>query len=488
MTKVQRHSIARKLTWMNLLVSGAALLLACSAFIGYDWVTFRQNTVRNLSVQAEMIGANCVTALVFNDPQSAANTLSAPKASRNILSAHIYTLEGKPFAAYWRGSVGVAGAMDAIPPGQNEIHRLENGKVELEQLIVFQGKPTGIVYMESDLKAIYQRLERYVAIAAMVLMISLLAALLVSAIFRRAIAQPIVELAEVARIVSRDKNYSVRAAPGEASDELSLLIRAFNEMLSQIQLRDEALQRAQDQLEKRVEDRTKQLAAANKELEAFSYSVSHDLRAPLRSIDGFSMAVLEDYGDRLDEAGKEYLHRVRGATQRMAVLIDDLLNLARITRAEMHSEELSLSAMAKSIADDLRKTEPGRHAEFLIRDDLTAQGDVRLLRVVMENLLGNSWKYTSRHENARIEFGCQRKGDTDTFFVRDDGAGFDPRHAARLFGAFQRLHGMTEFPGVGVGLATVQRIIHRHGGEIWAESEIEKGATFYFTLRSVSPN
>ena len=358
----------------------------------------------------------------------------------------------------------------------------------MEQLILFQGKPTGIVYIESDLKAIYQRLERYVAIAAMVLMISLLAALLVSAIFRRAIAQPIVDLAEVARVVSRDRNYSVRAAPGEASNELSLLIQAFNEMLAQIQQREEALQRAQDDLEQRVEDRTKQLAAANKELEAFSYSVSHDLRAPLRSIDGFSMAVLEDYGDRLDDTGKEYLHRVRGATQRMAVLIDDLLNLARVTRTEMHPEELSLSAMAKSIADDLRKTEPSRHAEFLIRDDLTAQGDVRLLRVVMENLLGNSWEYTSRHENARIEFGCQRKDNTDTFFVRDDGAGFDPRHAARLFGAFQRLHGTAEFPGVGVGLATVQRIIHRHGGEIWAESEVEKGATFYFTLRSVSSN
>ena len=262
MPKVQRHSIARKLTWMNLLVSGTALLLACSAFIGYDWVTFRQNTVRNLSVQAEIIGANCVTALVFNDSQSAGNTLSALKASPNILSAHIYTLDGRLFAAYSRGRTGTPASIAPIPPGQSEIHKFENGKVALEQLIVFQGKPTGIVYMESDLNAIYQRLEKYVAIAAIVLLISLLAALVVSAIFRRAIAQPIVDLAEVARVVSRDRNYSIRAARGEANGELSLLIRAFNDMLAQIQQRDEALQRAQDDLEQRVEDRTKQLATA----------------------------------------------------------------------------------------------------------------------------------------------------------------------------------------------------------------------------------
>jgi signal transduction histidine kinase len=488
MSKAQRYSIARQLTWMNLLVSGIALLLACSAFIAFDWVTFRQNSLRNLSVQAQMIGANCVTALVFNDPDSARSTLSVLKASPNIVSAQIYTLQGKPFAAYWRGAVGSAGVFAPIPPGRTEVHQLDDRRMELGQLIVFKGKPAGIVYIESNLNAIYQRLERYVVIAGIVLMISLLAALLVSAVFRRAIARPIVDLATLAQVVSRDRNYSLRAAGGKSDGELSLLIGAFNEMLAQIQERDEALQRAQDDLEQRVEARTKQLAAANKELEAFSYSVSHDLRAPLRSIDGFSQAVLDDYGDRLDAAGKDYLVRVRGATHRMAALIDDMLNLARVTRTEMRPEELNLSAMAKSIAEDLRKTEPGRHAEFLIDDDMVAQGDPRLVRVVMENLLGNSWKYTSRHEHARIEFGCSRKAGADAFFVRDDGAGFDPRHAARLFGAFQRLHGMTEFPGTGVGLATVQRIVHRHGGEIWAEGDVEKGATFYFTLRPVSSN
>jgi signal transduction histidine kinase len=225
-----------------------------------------------------------------------------------------------------------------------------------------------------------------------------------------------------------------------------------------------------------------QLGAANQELEAFSYSVSHDLRTPLRSIDGFSQALLEDYADKLDPTAQDHLQRVRRAAQRMAALIDDMLNLSRVTRNAMRRETLDLSAMAKSIAAELQEAEPGRRVEFAIENDLTAAGDSQLLRTAMENLLGNSWKYTSRHASARIEFGKSQRNGKHTFFVRDDGAGFDPRYADRLFGAFQRLHTATEFPGTGVGLATVQRIIHRHGGEIWAEGVVEKGATFYFTL------
>jgi light-regulated signal transduction histidine kinase (bacteriophytochrome) len=225
-----------------------------------------------------------------------------------------------------------------------------------------------------------------------------------------------------------------------------------------------------------------QLEVANKELEAFSYSVSHDLRTPLRSIDGFSQALLEDYADKLDSTAQDHLQRVRRAAQRMAVLIDDMLNLSRVTRSAMRREMLDLSAMAMSIAAGLREADPGRQVEFAIENDLTAAGDSQLLRTAMENLLGNSWKYTSAHASARIEFGKSQQNGKRPFFVRDDGAGFDPRYADRLFGAFQRLHTAAEFPGTGVGLATVQRIIHRHGGEIWAEGAVEKGATFYFTL------
>jgi light-regulated signal transduction histidine kinase (bacteriophytochrome) len=224
------------------------------------------------------------------------------------------------------------------------------------------------------------------------------------------------------------------------------------------------------------------MMASNKELEAFSYSVSHDLRAPLRGIDGFSMALLEGYADRLDEQGKDYLRRVRSATQRMGTLIDDLLNLSRMTRAELQRRPVDLSALTLTVATELKMMQPERAVEFVITPGLEATADARLMRVVLENLLGNAWKFTSSHRSAKIEVGKAQHNGTPAFFVRDDGVGFDPAHADRLFGAFQRLHSTSEFPGTGVGLATVQRIVQRHGGQIWAQGAIEKGATFYFTL------
>src|SRR6202171_4636185 len=211
-----------------------------------------------------------------------------------------------------------------------------------------------------------------------------------------------------------------------------------------------------------------ELIATNNELEAFSYSVSHDLRAPLRSIDGFSLALLEDYEEKLDAGGKDNLHRVRAATQRMGVLIDDLLNLSRVTRTEMKLQRVDLSAIGRSVATDLKNSQPERRSEFSVQEDLEAYADSHLMRIALENLLGNAWKFTSKRESACIEFGKTHCNGSLAYFVRDNGAGFDPARAERLFGAFQRLHDTNDFPGTGVGLATVQRIIHRHGGRIWA--------------------
>jgi signal transduction histidine kinase len=478
----RNYSISKKLTWMNMLVSGAALLLACGAFITYDVISIRDGMVYNLSMQAQIVALNSNSALLFNDPQSAENTLSGLKAWPNIFSAGIYSRDGRPFAMYRRGRDSQLASLPPIPSGEVETHRFERSKVVLVRRILFQGKQTGIVYIQSDLEGLKVRVAQYLGVAAAVLATSLFAVLLISPIFRRAIAEPIVHLAGIARIVSRDKDYLVRATPTGNRDELSVLVDDFNGMLSQIQERDAALQQAHDEMEQRVEERTKELATTNKELESFSYSVSHDLRAPLRSIDGFSQALLEDYADKLDSSGRDSLQRVRRAAQRMSVLIDDMLNLSRVTRSAMRRERLNLSAVAKSIAAELLEAEPGRKVEFVIENDLNAVGDSQLLRAAMENLLRNSWKYTSAHPCARIEFGKSQQNGKSSFFVRDDGAGFDPRYADRLFGAFQRLHTATEFPGTGVGLATVQRIIHRHGGEIWAEGAVEKGATFYFTL------
>lgn len=236
------------------------------------------------------------------------------------------------------------------------------------------------------------------------------------------------------------------------------------------------------ELEDHVNQRTAELQASIKELESFSYSVSHDLRSPLRGINGFSQLILQDYGDRLDEQGKEYLRRICSATLRMSELIDGMIDLAQLTREPIHLVEFNLSHLAESVAKELHNAEPGRKVEFSAQPDVRVRGDERLLRIVLQNLLSNAWKFTARKEVAHIAFGVRQKGNSVVYFVSDDGAGFDMRYSDKLFGAFQRLHGVKDFAGTGIGLATVHRIVQRHGGLVWAEGEIDKGATFFFTL------
>jgi hypothetical protein len=235
-------------------------------------------------------------------------------------------------------------------------------------------------------------------------------------------------------------------------------------------------------LNQHLERRILELSAVNRELEAFSYSVSHDLRGPLSRIAGFSQALLESYADKLDDKGRLYLTRVNASAQRMCQLVDDLLNLARLSRADLRRDTVDLSALARSLAAELQAREPDRQVEVRIADGAVAQGDPALLRVVLLNLLENAWKFTRKHPAACIEFGVEDRDGQPAYFVRDDGAGFDMLQSHKLFNAFQRLHADSAFEGTGIGLATVDRIIKRHGGRVWAEGAVERGATFYFTL------
>jgi PAS domain S-box-containing protein len=912
MLRVRDYSISKKLTWMNMLVSGAALLLACAAFFAYDQYTFRRTTVSNLTIEAQIIGSNTVSAMAFNDPHSAESTLSALQASPHILSAEIYTPDGRPFAAYRRNENEETLLPPPIPAGETQAHRFQDGQITLARLIVFQGKPAGTVYIRSDLQAMNDRLKSFGFIAASVMAVSLVAALLTSSVVGRAIAEPIARLAETARVVTRDKTYSVRVPVTGNLNELVILTATFNEMLAQTQERDRALQaeiaertktqkalhesqgrltgiigsamdaiitvddrqrvvlfnaaaekmfgraaaealgqsierfmpqrfraahsghirqfgetgttsramgtlgalwgvrkdgqefqieasisqvetggqklftvilrdvterklaeealkeslatsktalkeladqkfaldqhaivavtdvqgtityvndkfcsiskysrdelidqnhrilnsghhpkeffqqmyhtiangkvwhgeiknRAKDgsiywvdttivpfasadgkprqyvairaditerklagealatqaeelsrqadelsrsrqaletqtlmlqsvldsmaeglvaadehgkfliwnraaerivgygpsdlptkewsehygnylpdavtpypteqlplvraihgeastaeiflrnpkvvegawieasagplkdkdgvacggvvafrditrrksderqirelndELEHRVVERTAQLESANKELEAFTYSVSHDLRAPLRHISGFSKILAEEFGTTLDPGAQRYLQRIQDGTHRMGLLVDELLNLAKVGRHALHLQVAGLGAVVAEVVSMLTPDSEGRQVEWKIADLPFVECDPVLIKQVFQNLLANALKFTRPRNRAVIEVSHREVGQP-VIVIRDNGVGFSMKYTDKLFGVFQRLHRPEDFEGTGIGLATVQRIIQKHGGRVWAEAELDKGATFYFTV------
>lgn len=477
MATARTTSISKRLTMMNMLVSGVALLLACAGFFTYDQITFRQSLIRTLSAQAQIVGSNSVSAILFNDPQAALSTLSALQSSPNISAAGIFTRERHALAQYSRNKGDEIANFPELEQTQMQGYWFTGNQVVLVRRITSEGKPVGFVCLRASLAEIDRRLRRYALIALGVLLVSLVAANVVSSAFRRSVAEPIIQLAEAAQRISHEKNYTTKVNPPAEQNELAVLVNSFNEMVSE-------LHKTHDELEQRVLERTRELVSANRELEAFSYSVSHDLRGPLDAINGFSYLLLERFGTGLGAQQRQLVENIRESSRRMTGLIDDLLNLSRVTSSAMSSETVDLSALSRSVVEELRSGSPQRKVEFVAADKAEVTGDARLLRILMDNLLRNAWKYTSRHERARIEFGVGHQDGRTVYFVRDDGSGFDTRAANRLFQPFQRLHSSAEFPGNGIGLATVQRIVRRHGGEVWAEAEIEKGATFFFTLNS----
>jgi signal transduction histidine kinase len=468
------RSISGRLTAVVVFVSGTALLLAYVSYLAYDYYSLRRNFIESIDSQANLIGINSETALLFDDQQAAETTLSSLRGTPSILTAEIFRANGSPFASYTRKeSAPNQAIVRGLSSGETSASWIQDGTVLLGHAITSDGKPIGSVYILAETRDLTHRATQFGLLSAGILLVCFAIALLATSTMRGLIIGPLENLAETARVVSRKKDYSVRAEIPRRKDELAFLVQSFNEMLDEIE-------QSRAVLEQKVAERTVELSAANRELEAFSYTVAHDLRGPLQQVSNIGFLLQLDAADGTSEQ-KTLLDKLVTSITRMSSLIDDLLNLSRVASSPLQHVQIDLSVLARSILEDLtRGTE--RRIESVIADDCVALADEGLIAVVLENLLRNAWKYSSRRNPARIEFGCRQEREETVFFVKDNGAGFDSKYVDRLFHPFQRLHSQAEFPGTGVGLATVQRIIARHGGRVWATGSLNQGAEFCFTL------
>jgi signal transduction histidine kinase len=479
MLKPRGWSLRQRLSGIAVLSSLTALVSASLAFLLYDAYAFRAAFVRRILTEAEIVSFNSITPLLFEDEEAAAQTLAGWRAEPAVVAATITHGQGGALLARYVKDTDATPPLPLPlrPPG----HVVDDGQLFVSKPIVFEGRTIGTLAIQAQMTELRQRQVRYVLLALLILAVSLVLAIVSSRVVERSLSRPLLRLSAAARDVSTRRDYSVRV-PVENADEIGTLVSTFNEMLDRLQEHQAALEDARADLEVRVAARTEELAAANRELEAFSYSVSHDLRAPLRAIDGFSKVLLATYDGQLDEKGRHYLQRVRAATQRMGQLIGDLLSLARLSRQEMVLQPVDVTELAQRVVAELRSRHPDRQVEVEVAPGLRALADPRLLTIVLENLVSNAWKFTGKRDDARIEVSGRPDGRRLEVSVSDNGAGFDMQYADKLFGAFQRLHTSEDFEGTGIGLATVQRIVVRHGGRIWAHGEPGQGAVFRFTL------
>ena len=587
-----------------LLTSGSVLLLTCASLFAYEYFTFKQRTIANLSTLGAITANNCTAALAFNNSEDATEVLAALEAEPRIKLASLYDQDGKLFAHYPESL-----SMDAFPVGPaNDGYSFTAGYLSFYQPVLHEHKRLGTLYLKFDTGAMYKRFRSYGYIVAAVVVASLILAFTLSNRFQRQISEPIVALTKTAKAVAVDEDYSVRA-PNIGTGEFVVLAEAFNQMLTRIhdgnrelrqseerfrsamehsaigmsliapdgtwldvnqakcemtgytrgemigqnfykiiypddlfanlqhyqrlldgeidsyrlegrhlhksgrviwvdasvsivrdenrkpiyciaqiqdithRKRDEELLRTLNaELEQRVQERTHKLKEANKELEAFSYSVSHDLRAPLRAIDGFSRILLEDNVDKLDEDGKRVLGVIRSNTQNMGRLIDDLLAFSRLGRKQMEPCLVNMTELASDVFQQVKSGCVDQNIHLNLAPLPNIEGDPALIRQVFVNLLSNAVKYSKTRSESLIDVSARPENGEYVYSIKDNGVGFDMAYSNKLFGVFQRLHSIEQFEGTGVGLAIVQRIVHRHGGRVWANAKIDEGATFHFSL------
>lgn len=495
-------SIRYKLTLLLLGVVDVVLLAVSVANVIGEVQTTRARMIVRYSTLAKIVAAQSGAALSIADVDSrgAQEIVSDLAAEPSLRFAALFNPAGAEVVRYPAHSPA-----QLRPPQALGATFTDDGFLDVvEEVTLNDGAVIGRIYLRHATDQLHTEIRRTIAIAIVVFLIAQAVALMLSFALQRFISTPILRLAQLTQRVSTEHNYALRAEK-RGNDELGALCDGFNTMLAEIRRRDDELEQHRSHLEEVVEQRTQvlqarteeltcsnaelarsreALEAANKELEAFSYSVSHDLRAPLRAIDGFSRILIQDYLADLPADAQEYLHDVRASTQQMGHLVDDLLDFSRLSRQPIKRQVVAFEAMVQQCLEELRGEQNGRLVEVRVGELPACSADPALLKQVWTNLLSNAFKYTQKSAAGSIEVGSRNGNGLGprTYFVKDNGVGFDMRYAHKLFGVFQRLHKAEDYPGTGVGLAIVQRVVTRHGGRVWAESEPGQGTTFYFTL------
>lgn len=460
-----------------LIITSVVLFLTCTAYFVYEYITFRKTLVDQTAILGEMCAANSTAALAFRNVADAEEVLSTLKVDPNIVWAALFDEHDSLFATYSKGSLIERNRIGTFKEG----FYFSDAGLEGFVAVTNNDKRLGTLYMLSATDAIYARIRLYGMIAVGVITLSLLVAYFLSRTLQRNISNPILSLAATAKAISFDKNYAIRAVPFD-NDEIGALTTAFNDMLSEIEKQNRQILSFSHDLEETVKRRTQELEMAYSEMEAFSYTVSHDLNAPLRKIETFIELYLTKPGTSIDEAGQKTLEKISQNAGKMRELISDLLSFSQLGKKELDRSEVKMKEMARQIFDDFAKSEEGRNIELNLCDIPDAYVDEVTITQVWVNLISNALKYSKNNEVTRIDICSQETSAATTYYIKDNGVGFDMKDSAKLFSAFNRLHAQKDFAGTGVGLAIVHRIVTKHGGKVWAESTPNGGATFYFSI------
>lgn len=501
MTSFRNLPIRRKLSVAFLGTTFAALLLACGAFVIYERMTFQKSMVDNLTVLADALGQNCTANLKFDNRDEGEEVLSALSFEPTVIMGCLFNNEGAFFAGY---STPEAGKTFPVAPGDDG-HVTEGGYLSLQRPVLLDGKRIGTIYLKATLEGVRDRIMSYIGISGVVLVGALTLSLALSAGLQRLIARPIVSLSEAAGLITERNDYSIRVPP-TTGDELGVLTHSFNRMLNEIQERDSQqvktnaelsvqiearseaegkLKRFNEQLEARVQQRTRELQRSNQELEQFAYVASHDLQEPLRMISSFMQLMERRYKGRLDDDADQYIGYAVDGARRLQLLIQDLLAFSRVGSHGAPLEPTNCEEVLGRVLGNLQVAATESGAQITSDPMPVVLGDASQLVQLFQNLLANGLKFRGK-EAPRIHVGARREGDEWTFTVSDNGIGIEKQFFEKIFTIFQRLHGREEYAGTGIGLAVCKKIVERHRGRIWLESELGKGTQFHFTLSSTT--